>query len=217
MNINASNPLPPDQSPSTEQGVVGTILMLGPLAGYIPGLVTKTGTALCIDGDCTNEVESIGNVLCRDGNCINEAESLTNSICTNGQCTDTAGSIIENNSVRDAALGINDNGQIFGFARQTNAYWYGEWQEVGLTDGYASSFDFGSSFEQAMNRAGGIHFSLDGIIGNPIEFAELGGTGNWGSVPWSARELYLIWQNSEWLAKTIFYQNGQTVPSPFGQ
>jgi len=82
-------------------------------------------------------------------------------------------------------------GQIFDFARRTNSYWYGEWQEIGLTDGH-----------------GGIHFNLDGIRGNPIEFAQLGGTGNWGSVPWSARELYLIGQNSEWLAKTVFYQNG---------
>jgi RHS repeat-associated protein len=115
----------------------------------------------------------------------------------------------------DVALGINKKLQIGDFARQTKSHWYGEWHDIGLTDRRVSSFNFGPSFEQAMNRAGNIHFNLDDIRGDPIEFAKLGGTGDFGQVPFTARELYLIWQNPEWLAKTIFYQNGQVVSSPF--
>ena len=113
-----------------------------------------------------------------------------------------------------AALGVNDKLQMSDFARRTNSSWYGQWEDVGLTDGSVSSFNFGPSFRQAMNRAGQIHFSLDGIIGDPVEFARLGGTGDFGQVPFTARELYLIGKKPEWLAKTVFYKGGEVVSAP---
>jgi len=119
------------------------------------------------------------------------------------------------NIADDVALGINDCGQLSDFARKTNSYWYGEWEKIGLAD-TVDSWHFESGFKQAMDRAGVIHFSLDGIYGSVTDFANLGGKGDFGQVPWTARELYLILQNPEWLAKTVFYQGGQIVPSPFG-
>lgn len=40
---------------------------------------------------------------------------------------------------------------------------------------------------------------------------QLGGAGNFGSVPWTARELYLITNNPEWYAKAVFYMTGEAL------
>jgi hypothetical protein len=124
-------------------------------------------------------------------------------------------------NARNAALGINDRTtDLFGFARKTDSHWYGEWVDVGLSD-VEPSFIYGdweTAFTQAMDRSGKIHFNLDGIIGDPVEFARLGsmsGPGS-GGTPITAWELNQIRNNADWLSKTIFYRNGQVVSSPFG-
>ena len=208
--MTASNPMPPEVRPPPEQNIVGYGLMGGgALLKFAPALFAGPGLECLNNPNCGEKTTKSIDGLCAEGRCESAVQQATKAL---ESAVDTANKL---GNTSDAALGINDNGQLFGFARQTQSYWYGEWGDVGLTDRPVSSFSFGPSFQQAMDRAGNIKFNLDGIRGDPVDFARLGGTGDWGDVPWPARELYLIWQNPEWLAKTIFYKDGQVVSSPF--
>ncbi len=115
-----------------------------------------------------------------------------------------------------AALGINDTGQLFGFANNTRSHWYGTWHEGDLLDYPVSSANFDSEFKTAMDRATEIHFNLDDIRGDLEAFRQLGASGKFGGAPWTATELYLVTTNPAWQAKTTFYRNGAKLPtSPF--
>jgi RHS repeat-associated protein len=203
---------PEQMSPEDNfSGAVGEALFVGAGgAGSAYVLLGPAGVATaCVGSDCAEKAARAYENACGGGRCEDAAEAVTDALKPAIAGADKLG------NARDVALGINENLQIVDFARQTQSHWYGEWGDAGLTDRPVSSFNFGPAFQQAMDRAGKINFALDGIRGNPVDFARLGSTGDFGQVPFTARELYLISQNPQWLAKTIFYQNGQVVSSPF--
>ena len=104
----------------------------------------------------------------------------------------------------DLILGLNRNGSLADF----KAYWgkgYGEFS--------SSSKNFSSQIKDAMNQSEKIRFNLDGV-----DTKRLSGQLNDYGEPingYTNYELWLIKENPNYLNKTIFYQNGQIVPSPF--
>ena len=97
------------------------------------------------------------------------------------------------------------------------AFHWRQWATEGITRRTLERF--GRAFQHAAKRARTIHFALDGID-DPVQFARLGRMGflrdaMGRSVNFTAAELYIISRNKELLKKTVFYRNGQVVPSPF--
>src|SRR5438552_1421101 len=110
--------------------------------------------------------------------------------------------------MRDIACGIQEAGLIE-FAAQVNAWYMGQWLELGLFDEGLEGW--GQAFEQAVTRtlaAGGrIHFNLtgldvgDALAGDPDLFAGR----------YTAYELQQIVRHRKWLEQTIFYHDGRVL------
>lgn len=74
--------------------------------------------------------------------------------------------------------------------------------------------DFQSQFLETINNpANKIHFNLDGVA-SPWG-AETEGAKGFGVSRATSWELYQIYSNPGALQRTIFYQGGEVVPSPF--
>lgn len=64
LGVNASNPLPPGEAPSAEQGLLSLGLMGGGFSlALAPELVGAGATAACGDGECTNEANQVVNQI----------------------------------------------------------------------------------------------------------------------------------------------------------
>lgn len=74
---------------------------------------------------------------------------------------------------------------------------------------------FDIAFREAATNAERIHFNLEGIRGNPVEFAlRFGNNGQFVGTPhWTATELYII-RTEGYCPKTTFWDNGSTTPTP---
>lgn len=88
-----------------------------------------------------------------------------------------------------------------------------------MTDqGSFISFYFDEAFREAATNAERIHFNLEGINQDPIEYAERNGNrGSFAGISqggyWTAVELYIIRAEGH-CAKTTFWQDGSTNPIP---
>jgi len=99
-----------------------------------------------------------------------------------------------------------------------------DWQIAGLSDAYPTigrSGNFDQAFAQATQRAGAIHFNLEGIPGKYVDFINTAPSSNkFVDATYSqitANELALIRKNAALCRKTIFYKYGTQfppVPSP---
>jgi RHS repeat-associated protein len=81
----------------------------------------------------------------------------------------------------------------------------------------APSMNLELSTRQAMKNAQVIHFTLEGIQGDPIAFADNhGGKGNWDNATfYTAAELYVIKEDPELCSKTVFYsESGELLSLP---
>lgn len=98
-----------------------------------------------------------------------------------------------------------------------SVYAYSEWQAQGLSSVPASLTFFAQAFHEAVQKAEHIHFNLEGISGDPVDFAEKHGAGRPFESFVTAYELYYIRHNpAVCLSKTSFYTHGSTdvfVPS----
>jgi RHS repeat-associated protein len=124
------------------------------------------------------------------------------------------------------ALGVAE--YMFGFWRGLNqkfnpqniyVYTFDEWKNARLSDVQASTAKgtFGLAFKQATSRAERIHFNLEGIRGDPNDFAEKFGSQGQLDLPGiivTAAELYLIKHQPGLCAKTDFYETGSTNLTP---
>jgi RHS repeat-associated protein len=92
-------------------------------------------------------------------------------------------------------------------------YSYGDWNSQGLATSPISAFD--AAFQEAMTNAERIHYNLEGIRGNPVDFANrYGNNGSFaGTNNFAATELYLI-RSRGYCRKTTFWDNGSVNPTP---
>ena len=84
-------------------------------------------------------------------------------------------------------------------------YDYGDWISKGLATTYEP---FEPRFLEAAQNAEHIHFNLEGIRGDPVEFAETLGRTGFETGNYTAAELYNIRHSTGWCAKTSFYTEG---------
>jgi len=114
---------------------------------------------------------------------------------------------------RAIALGKDiAGGGVKALAEQTGAPYYKYWKDAGITRRVWERH-FGRAFHQAVKRADTIHFTLDGIP--DVNAAVHAGRRGFIKDNFTNAELHYIRNNPHLLQKTIFYRNGQVVPSPF--
>lgn len=87
---------------------------------------------------------------------------------------------------------------------------YGDWMQEGLSSGVFSDI----TFREAATNAERIHFNLEGIQGDPVDYSErYGNNGRLaGSSSFPATELYII-RKENYCRKTTFWDNGSTFPT----
>jgi RHS repeat-associated protein len=87
-------------------------------------------------------------------------------------------------------------------------YAYGDWFKEGLSS-VPPLYDFSRAFDDATERAEGIHFNLE-TVGDPNEYVErYGSSGEFaGNNQWTAVELYRIKTRPQLCNKTKFYETG---------
>jgi hypothetical protein len=93
----------------------------------------------------------------------------------------------------------------------------GDWQAAGLTNSRVTVSDFDNIFPEVTGNAEVIHFNLEGIQGDYVDFANLSAGVFDLSKPITATELYIVRNNPELCRKTVFYEQGSLfppVPSP---
>ena len=144
------------------------------------------------------------------------------------------------NERRHVSFGLNDNNMLDKFTINLNAILnpvniyvykyngltdfntggrprvYPSWDKVGLSDVFPSLSNFDLAFGQAVERAEIIHFNLEGIRGDYVEFAN-SSPGSFAQASFgetTATEMFLIKEDPAKCGKTIFYQNGSTIPIP---
>jgi RHS repeat-associated protein/CSLREA domain-containing protein len=130
---------------------------------------------------------------------------------------------------KDISLGLSSvNGQpaLRNFTEKLNAvlnpqntyvYMFDQWYAAGLSDtnDWTSPTGFSLMFDQAVSRAGRIHFNLEGIGRRNIRFyiEQYGGKGDFTQATYiTAAELYRI-RHHGWCYKTSFYTDGSVTPS----
>ncbi|NJM07822.1 hypothetical protein HC891_18955 [Candidatus Gracilibacteria bacterium] len=101
---------------------------------------------------------------------------------------------------------LNLNAKLNSQGVQVHAY--GDWVSAGLSDVPTRYFE--KAFTQAVQKAEHIHFNLEGIRGDPVEFAENLGSGSFKAWDITATELYRIRYNPALCSKTSFYLQGST-------
>ena len=121
------------------------------------------------------------------------------------------------------ALGLSENNYLTQFfvnlslalkPQNIRIYLAAMWDLAGLSDVPAQGSYFESALGQAATRAEHIHFNLEGITGDPNDFANrLGNHGMTYPFAYTAIELYHI-KTSGLCAKTTFYEHGSTDLTP---
>ena len=112
---------------------------------------------------------------------------------------------------QDIALGLRPS--LASFANEVGASPWQLWKLNGLTRRDPFGQHFGRVFNNAASNARHIYFNLQGIS-DPLASARLGRGGFFGG-NYTNAELHLIRSNPALLQKTIFFNGGVQVPSPF--
>jgi RHS repeat-associated protein len=189
---------PPDfgvtTRPSTEE-VLDKIQLALDTAGLIPGIGEPF--------DLASGIISFGR-----GDYVGAALSMAALIPVGGQAA-TAGKF----GRRAIALGKDiPGGGVKALAEQTGSSYWRNWARDGITRRRVDRH-FGRAFHQAAERAGTIHFTLDGI--NDVKGAFRAGARGFVRDNFTNAELHYIISNPHLLEKTIFYRGSRVVHTPF--